>query len=86
MTIVYGVILVAANKKVLLQILNHHRRCPADETVMTIKEQLMPIIEEAMHMGILRSADTEESAVTHNIQRARRTVYSWNQDCTAKMA
>ena len=36
----------------------------------------MPVVEEAMHMGILRSADTHESAVLHNIQKARRTVYS----------
>ena len=36
----------------------------------------MPIVEEAIHTGILRSADTQESAVTHNIQMARCTVYS----------
>ena len=36
----------------------------------------MPIVEEAMHMGILRFADAQETAVSHNIQKARRTVYS----------
>ena len=63
-------------KSVLLQILNHLRRAHTDDTVVTMKEQPMPVVEEAMHMGILRSADTQESAVSHNIQKARRTVYS----------
>ena len=63
-------------KSVLLQILNHLRRCPVDDIVVKMKEQPMRIVKEVMHMGILRSADTQESAVTHNIQKARRTVYS----------
>ena len=29
-----------------------------------------------MHMGILRSAETQETAVTYNTQKARHTVYS----------
>ena len=33
-------------------------------------------MEEAVHMGILRSAETQETAVTYNTQKARRTVYS----------
>ena len=36
----------------------------------------MPIVEEVMHMGILRSSDTQETAVRENIQKARRTIYS----------
>ena len=56
----------------LLQILNHLRRAHIDDTVVTMKEQPMPVVEEAMHMRILRSADAQESAV---IQKARRTVY-----------
>lgn len=36
----------------------------------------MPIVKEAMHMGIQRSEDSQESAVKHNIEKARRTVYS----------
>ena len=35
----------------------------------------MPVVKEAMHMGILRSADSQESAVNHNIDKARRTTY-----------
>ena len=63
-------------KSVLLQILQYARRSPPDDTVITMKGQAMPIVEEAMHVGILRSADSQETAVSHNIQKARRTVYS----------
>ena len=61
---------------VLLQIFNHLKRCPIDDTVVKMKDQPMPIVEEAMHMGILCSADALETAVAYNIQKARRTVYS----------
>ena len=37
-----------------------------------MKDQPMPIVEEAMHMGILNSADTQ----SHTTYRSRRTVYS----------
>ena len=63
-------------KSVLLQILQYARRSPPDDTAITMKGQAMPIVEEAMHVGILRSADSQETAVSHNIQKARRTVYS----------
>ena len=63
-------------KSVLIQILQHAGCLPSDETVVTMKEQPMPVVEEAMHMGILRSAETQETTVTYNIQKARRTVYS----------
>ena len=45
-------------KSVLLQILNHLKRCPTDDTEVKMKDQPMPIAEEAMHMGILHLADT----------------------------
>ena len=35
----------------------------------------MPVVEEAMHMGILRSRNSQESTVHHNIEKARRTTY-----------
>ena len=63
-------------KSVLLEICQDVRRSPPDDSVVMMKEQPMPIVEEAMHMGVLRSADTQETAVSHNIQKARRTVYS----------
>ena len=63
-------------KSVLLQIFNHLKRCPIDDTVVKMKDTPMPIVEEDMHMGILRSANTKETAVAYNIRKARRTVYS----------
>ena len=63
-------------KSVLLEIVQHAGRSPPDDTVVTMKEQPMPIVEEAMHMGVLRSADTQETAGLHNIQKARCTVYN----------
>ena len=68
--------LLQSIKHVLLQILKHLRRTHIGDTVMTMKGQPMPVVQEAMHMGILRSTDTQEGAVSHNIQKARRTVYS----------
>ena len=59
-----------------IHVLNHLRRTHIDDTVVTMKEQPMPVVKEAMHIRILRSADTQESAVSHTIQKARRTVYS----------
>ena len=35
----------------------------------------MPVVEEAMHMGILRSRNSQESTVHHNNEKARRTTY-----------
>ena len=35
----------------------------------------MPVVKKAMHMGILRSGDSQESAVTYNIDKARRNIY-----------
>ena len=42
----------------------------------TIYDEPMSVVKEAMQMGILRSHCTEESVVTDNIKKARRTVYS----------
>ena len=36
----------------------------------------MPTVDKTMHVGICRSADSDESAVTENIKKARRTMYS----------
>ena len=63
-------------KSVLLQIFNHLKRCPNDDTEVKMKDQPMPIVEEAMHMRSLHSADTQETAVAYNTQNVRRTVYS----------
>ena len=36
----------------------------------------MPVVTESMHVGVLRSANTESSAVNENIKKARRTLYN----------
>ena len=35
----------------------------------------MPVVKEAMHTDSLRSDDSQESAVTYNTDKARRTIY-----------
>ena len=36
----------------------------------------MHVVNETMHMGILRSSNTEDTVVRENIAKARRTLYS----------
>ena len=36
----------------------------------------MPVLQDVMYVGILRLADTQETAIRENIQKARRTIYS----------
>ena len=36
----------------------------------------MPVVKEAVRMGIQRSEDSQKSTVKHNIEKARRTVYN----------
>ena len=63
------------NKDFILAVLNQCKR--AQETDISITEDgvRMPVVTEAMHMGMLRSADSQESAVNHYIDKARRTTY-----------
>ena len=35
----------------------------------------MPVVQQTMHVGILRSANSQESAVEENIRKARRAIY-----------
>ena len=41
-----------------------------------MKGQPMSVVQETMHMGILRSANSQESAVEENIKTTRRTIYA----------
>ena len=68
-------------KSVLLQILQHARQSASDDTPVTMKEHSMPIVDITMHMGILRSAETQETTVAYNIemQDAQCTAL-WDQD------
>lgn len=42
----------------------------------TINDTDMPVVKEAMHVGLMRSANTQETTVQENIKKARRTIYS----------
>ena len=65
-------------KSVIVAMLKHCKDQAklSEEINITMNGVRMPVVQEAMHMGILRSQDSQESAVTHNIEKARRTVYS----------
>lgn len=41
-----------------------------------IRNNVMPVVEETMHVGLLRSANSEDTTVKENIKKARRTLYS----------
>ena len=59
---------------VLLEIIQHCGHLEDEDFQITMKGVPMPVVEEVMHMGILRSAETQETAVRENIQKARRTI------------
>ena len=65
-------------KSVIVAMLKHCKDQAkfSEEINITMNGVRMPVVQEAMHMGILRSQYSQESAVTHNIEKARRTVYS----------
>ena len=65
-------------KSVSLAILSQCRdRALKDGDInITMNGVQMPVVKEAMHMGIQRSEDSQESAVKHNTEKARHTVYS----------
>ena len=49
---------------------------PDDAYVWTMEGDPMPNVTETMHISIMRSSTTEQSAVKVNIRKARRTLYS----------
>ena len=63
-------------RSVILEIIQHCGQLEDKDFQITIKGVPMPVVEEVMHMGILRSADTQETAVRETMQKARRTIYS----------
>ena len=52
------------------------RRVQGTDISILMGKEVMPVAKEAMHMGVLRSEDSQESAVAYNIEKVRRTVYS----------
>ena len=59
----------------LLAILLNLKSQDPEDVPITMKGQNMPVVQETMHMGIIRSANSLESAVEENIKKARRTIY-----------
>ena len=67
--------LLQPGKSVLLEILLGLKAQDLEDATITMKEQNMPVVQQIMHVGILRSANSQESAVEENIRKARRAIY-----------
>ena len=64
-------------KSVLLSVPPPRRKDKSDDEYhWKLKDQPMPSVERTMHMGIMRSADAEQSATRENIKKAKKTLYS----------
>ena len=63
-------------KSVILQIILNTGQMDEENLAVTMNGMPIPVVEEVMHTGILRSADTQEIVVRENIQKARRTIYN----------
>ena len=64
-------------KSVILAALSEGGKCSEEECDINISTNgvKMPVVKEAMHMGLLLSANSQKSAVHFNIDKARRTTY-----------
>ena len=73
-------------KSVVLPVPYHMRELKDFDIQIKVDNKNLPVVSETMHMGIMRSANTQESAVQENIKKARRTIYSlMGLDCTVRM-
>ena len=64
-------------KSVVIEILNKLRRSrEKSSSSCNLDGDIMPTVDKTMHVGICRSADTDETAVAENVKKARRTLYS----------
>ena len=63
-------------KSVVIEILNKMRRSrEKSSNSWDLEGDNMPTVDKSMHVGICRSADTDETAVAENVKNARRTLY-----------
>ena len=63
-------------KSVMLTIAPPRKRDKSDDGhPWTLKDKEIPDVTHTMHIGIMRSADTEQTATTDNIQKTRRKHY-----------
>ena len=64
-------------KSVVIEILNKLRRSrEKSNNSWDLDGDNMPTVDKTMHVGICRSAGTDETAVAENVKKARRTLYS----------
>ena len=63
-------------KSVVLPVPYHMRELKDCDIQIKVDNKDLPVVSQTMHMGIMRSANTQESAVQENIKKARRTIYS----------
>ena len=64
-------------KRVVIEILNKLRgNREKSSSSWNLDGDNMPTMDKTMHVGICRSACTDETAVAENVKKARRTLYS----------
>ena len=63
-------------KSVVLPVPYHMRELKDCHIQIKVDDKYLPVVSQTMHMGIMRSANTQESVVHENIKKARRTIYS----------
>lgn len=68
--------LIQPEKSVILPVNSNVRSCQTGDIAINIGSKPMPFVSESMHIGILRSANSQESAIQENIKKARRTIHS----------
>ena len=76
----YGVMeryLLQPVKSVVMPVTGKARKTTdSDDFTWTINGDPMPVVKEATHMGIKRSAISNEPTIEENIKKARKTMYS----------
>ena len=68
--------LIQPDKSVVLPVPSKAAEKPDSDIQIMVADKAMPVVTQTMHMGIMRSANSQESAVQENIKKARRTVHS----------
>ena len=69
-------ILIQPDKSVVLPVPYKAAEKQDSDIQITVADKAMPVVTQTMNMGIMRSANSQESAVQENIKKARRTVHS----------
>ena len=62
-------------KSVIVEMLEDAKQAATTIEPVTMKGEPLAVVDESMHMGIMRSADSQETAIRENIKKAQRTNY-----------